>query len=511
MENVKVFVNGNIITCDEYNNTAQAMAIYDGRFIAVGTNEEITSLVNSKENTFDLNDSTVIPGLIDSHVHMTQTGLNKLGVTLSTAESVQDMLKAIEKSELLKNNDLVFGIGYDDSKIVEKRPPTMKELDRVAPEKFIWLGRVDSHSCVVNSKMFKYLNLTDKLSGVDLDENGEPTGVLRAQANSIARKKMLQLIDDDMRRKALEIASSEAVSKGVTTLNALEGGPLFNDRDFEVINEYKDKLPIDVEVFFQTTDVDKAVKLGLKRMGGCIILDGSFGSRTAALFEPYNDDSSTNGVLYFTKESLNELVLKAHKNNLQLAFHALGERAINQILDAYEYAQDIYFRDDHRHRIEHFELPTIDQIKRAARLGIIISLQPAFDYFWGGSNGMYAERLGVKRTKRIKPCRQIIDSGCLIIGGSDSDVTPIDPMLGVHAAVNHSNPDQRISVEEALKMFTINGAKAIFKENEKGSIEKGKLADFVVISENPYQINVEKIKEINVIQTYKNGRVVYAK
>jgi len=509
MEGFKAFINGHIITCDSKDTIAQGMLVKDDRIIIVGSNDEIQRNPNISE-TVDLEGKTVIPGLIDSHVHMTQTGLNKLGVELNSATSLEEIFEGIKNTPLLKDDgNLVFGIGYDDSKIKERRPPTRWELDVLVPEKYLWLGRVDSHSCVVNTKMLYYLNLPEDIIGIDRDEKGKPTGVLRAEANSVARKKMLELIDDETRKKALRIAAKEALKKGVTTLNALEGGPLFNDRDFEIVYQYKDKLPIDIEIFFQTTDVEKAMEYGLKRIGGCIILDGSFGSRTAALFEPYQDDSSTRGVLYFTQEDLDELVVKAHKNGLQLAFHALGERAIEQVLNSYEKAIKLYPRMDHRHRIEHFELPSREQINKAVGLGIVLSLQPAFEHLWGGPGGMYEERLGSERIKRVKPCKEIIEAGGLIIGGSDSDVTPIDPMLGIHGAVNHSNPSQRIGVKEALKMFTINGAKGIFKEAQKGSIEEGKLADFVVLSHNPYSIDKERLKEIVVEKTYKNGELVY--
>ncbi len=507
-----VYKNGYIITCDDMDSTAEAMIIENGRVEAVGTNNEIMEIADSKHTIYDLEGKTVIPGFIDSHVHMTQTGLNKLGVKLDTAKNIQDILLSIKRANDTRLfEELIFGIGYDDAKMTEKRPPTIDELDDVVSDKYVWLARIDCHSCTVNSKMFRYLDLPKGIIGIDTDTNGRPTGVLRAKANSIARKKVLELIDDKTREKALKIAAEEALRNGVTTLGALEGGPLFNDRDFEFAYKYKDQLPVDIELYYQTTDVDKVLEKGLTRMGGCIILDGSFGSRTAALMESYEDDPSTNGVLYYTQEEVDEIVLKAHKNNIQLAFHALGERSIEQILNAYEKALNLYPRKDHRHRIEHFELPTDEQIERAAKLGVVISLQPAFEHFWGGPDGMYAERLGVERAERTQPYRAVIEAGSLIIGGSDSDVTPISPIIGIHGAVNRSRDDVRIGVKDSLKMFTINGAKAVFKETEKGSIEKGKIADFVVLSENIYEVRPEEIKDIEVEKTIKNGKIAYSK
>ena len=501
--------NGHIITCDANDTSAEAMIIRNGKIEAIGSNDEMASRSDSDEKVLDLKGRTVLPGFIDSHAHMTQTGLNKFGVKIDDVRSVQEMLDAISRHMSEEKSELIFGIGYDDAKMVDKRPPTIDELDAISTEKFIWMGRIDAHSCVVNTKMLEHLEIPEGTLGVDLDENGKPTGVLRARANSHARKIYLEMISDKMRAKALHIAAEEALSQGVTTLGALEGGPLFNDRDFYFLETIQDELPLDVEPYFQTTDVDLVIEKGLNRMGGCIILDGSFGSRTAALAEPYADDPSTSGVLYHTQEKVDAMVLKAHTNGIQLAFHALGERAIEQVLQAYEKAIAAHPRQDHRHRIEHYELPTQDQIERSAKIGVVISVQPAFEHHWGGPDGMYAKRLGVERAESTQPYKAILDAGCLMVGGSDSDVTPISPLVGIHGAVNRTRDDIKISPADAIRMFTINGAKVVFKEDVKGSLEEGKLGDFVVLSDNPMTVPSETIKDIKVEMTVKEGEVAY--
>jgi len=231
-------------------------------------------------------------------------------------------------------------------------------------------------------------------------------------------------------------------------------------------------------------------------------------SHTAALHEPYADNPSSSGVLYFTDEKLREFVLEAHKNGLQIAMHAIGDRAVDQLLDAYENALNKHPRKDHRHRIEHIEVPTADEVKRCKELGIVLSIQPAFVYYWDMKN-FYEARLGIQRAHRIHPYRFFLSEGILIGGGSDAPVTPIDPIIGIHAAVNHLIPSHSINVLEALRLFTIDAAKLAFQEKTVGSIEEGKLADIVVLSENPMTVKRERLKEIKVEATVKNGQVTY--
>jgi predicted amidohydrolase YtcJ len=505
-----ILYNGKVITMENESSVFTAVAIKDKKILFVGSDEEIELYKNEITEVINLEGKTLLPGFIDSHVHFTQTGLSTLAVDLTTATSVKEILSAIKK-EYEDNPDIQFirGSGYDDEKVSEKRPPSIKELDEIVPDKAVFLVRIDSHSMTVNSIGLKKLNLPEDTNGIDKDEKGNPTGILRATANSMARSRVLDLIDDDTRIVALNKAAVLAMKRGVTTVNALEGGKLFNDKDVEVILKNKDIVPIELVLFYQTTDVEKVISLGLNRIGGCIILDGSFGSRTAALLQPYSDDNTKDGELYYSQEEINQFVEDAHKAGLQVTVHALGDRAVQQILTAYDLAMKKYPREDARHRIEHIELPSMDQIKVAKKLGVIFSVQPAFEYYWGGLDGMYGTRLGKERASRTNPYKTIIESGCLLIGGSDSDVTPIDPLLGVHGAVNHSNVNERIDVFSALKMFTINGAKAVFMEGHKGTIEAGKDADLVVLYENPIDTPINRIKDIKVDTTIKSGKIIF--
>ncbi|MDP2727234.1 MAG: amidohydrolase family protein, partial [Dehalococcoidia bacterium] len=213
----------------------------------------------------------------------------------------------------------------------------------------------------------------------------------------------------------------------------------------------------------------------------------------------------TKGVLFFSDQELHTFNWEAHSAGLQVRMHAIGDRAVEQLLTAYQKALDEKPRPNHRHRIEHFLLAQPRQIERAARLGLCVSMQPAFLHRWQGRPNLYVERLGEKRARGVNPLRQVAEAGITLAGGSDSFVTQMNPLLGVHAAVNDHPPESRLTVQQALEAFTINGAKLAFEEAEKGSIREGKAADLVVLSENPLHCPPASIKDIPVEMTIVEG------
>jgi predicted amidohydrolase YtcJ len=250
-------------------------------------------------------------------------------------------------------------------------------------------------------------------------------------------------------------------------------------------------------------------RLGFEHLGGCILLDGSIGSYTAALEEDYEGQTGQRGVLYEKQQRLSSFVEEAHEAGVQCAFHAIGPRAIEQVLTAYERALARFPRYDHRHRIEHFEMATDQQIARARDLGLVLSMQPAFEEYWGGPDGMYASRLGA-RWRITNRLRSIVDRGIRLAGGSDTNVTPPEPLLGIHGAVNHPNEEQRLSVREALRMFTIDAAYAGHNETRHGSISPGKEANFVLLDADPFEVARAELRRIRVLQTWYRGRPVYS-
>ncbi len=332
--------------------------------------------------------------------------------------------------------------------------------------------------------------------------------MLADRANSIAFKKVLSTPESIAKTEAMiDQTLRKAHSVGITTLHALEGGL---DYPHETIAKFRNTipdLPLRIVLYYQTMEIDKVIELGLPRIGGCILLDGDVDPKTAALLEPYASDPTCYGTLYYEDEVVNNFTFAAHKEGLQIAFHAVGDAAVEQALNAYESALDQHPRDDHRHRIEHCTIMHEEQILRAQRLGVALAIQPPFNHYWPHSN--YFHDLGKERAWKVDQVRTFIRPNLLVAGGSDSTVTPMGPLIGVHAAVNHSNPAERIGVFDAMELYTINAARIAFQEDDRGSLEVGKLGDLVVLAENPFDVDLRTIKDIKVEKTVIGGNIVY--
>jgi hypothetical protein len=253
-------------------------------------------------------------------------------------------------------------------------------------------------------------------------------------------------------------------------------------------------------------DVDRVAALGLPRIGGCLLLDGSFSSGTAALDEPYADREGT-GVLYYEDEHLTAFLRGAHERGLQLSVHALGERAIGQAIRCYRAACGDETREA-RHRIEHCELPSDAHIAAIAGAGIFPCVQPTFEFLWGRPGGMIEKRLGAARAARTNPHRTMLAAGIPLAGGSDSYVTPMDSLLGIHSAVNRPNESERLSVFDAVGLFTSGAARASFDESKRGTLEVGKEASFTVLDDDPFDVRPETIRDIGVAALYIRGEKV---
>ncbi|MFO8060461.1 MAG: amidohydrolase [Bacillota bacterium] len=503
--------NGRVLTMDAAE-TAGAVAIDGERIICVGEDDEVLRLATGETEVVNLRGLAVLPGFIDTHVHFVSTGMRLHHmVDLTGLHSLPDLLQLIGGEAGEKEpGEWILGWGFDHFALEERRYPTIEELDRAAPHNPVFLRRRDGHSSILNSAGLDTLNLSPETGGFNVDARGRPTGVLQATANSTANGKMQKMMEaPEMGRQACAAAAREAASVGITTLHALTGGNP-DGPEGRAMELAEKSLPVRLVKYFQTTDVAAVLEAGLPRIGGCILIDGSIGSQTAALMEPYSDDPGTRGVLYFEQGELDEFIRTAHTAGLQVAVHAIGDRAIEQALSAYEAVLNdpAVPPRDHRHRIEHFLIPTADQMRRARALGITPAMQPAFEHFWGGAQGLYAQRLG-DRVARTNPLRALFDLGINVGGGSDSLVTPMNPLLGIHSAVNHPNPEHRLSPEEAVRLFTVNAAYQAFEEADKGSICRGRLADLVLLSADPTSAPPVQIRDIEVVATINGGRFVY--
>jgi hypothetical protein len=429
---------------------------------------------------------------------------------LAEATSIREVLEIVRAyAKKLSENKILMGFRLSDSKLVESRFPTRFELDEVAPNHYVFLDHITAHSAVINTKSLQFLGLKGDEEGVDRDPNtGEIIGVVRDPIVPEVRFRLLNLMSDEDLKRAITMAAEDASKAGLTTIHTM--AVVLRGRDLDLIAGVSRELPVRVVAYRLVSDnIDEDIKVARGKSGLKIVADGAIGTHTAGLYEPYTDDPSTRGMMYYTQDWMNETVMKAHLAGIQLAIHCESDTTIDQVLNAYEKALTKHPRVDHRHRIEHYELSTDEQNRRVAKLGILLSMQPAFIYLWGGAK--LSQYVGNERAKRAHTYNDLLKLGVLIAGGSDSPVTSFNPIFGIHSLVNHPNVNQRVGVRDALRIFTINGAKIAFEEHEKGSIEVGKYADLVVLSNDPLICEKDKIKDIEVLMTIVSGNTVYEK
>jgi predicted amidohydrolase YtcJ len=497
--------NANIITLEPAQPRAHALAVRDGVIVAVGDDDAVAPYL-ADSRVIDAAGATVVPGLIDTHVHFTLTGLGLFAVDLGGVPSLATALERIAASASSQTpGSLVLALGYEPRGVAEERFPTPAELDAAAGGRPVYVMESGGHWCAVNDAALALLDLDTAAPGLDRDAAGERTGVLRDAANTAAFTALWRIFAAQVGlERAFQAGAQEAARHGLTTLHALD-----DLENVHVLLACQDQLPVRVVPYTQCKDVAAVQGLGLRQIGGCgqVMVDGDFGPHTAALLEPYADQPDTCGVLYWQADDLDRYVAEAHAAGMQVALHCLGSGAIEQLLNAYARALAVMPRADHRHRIEHFQLPAPGQAERARRLGITLAMQPSFNHYWPHTAG-YPQVIGPARAQQLDPIRSALAAGLEVAFGSDSPVTPMRPLQWMHAAANHSNPDQRISVAQALHCCTLAGARLAFQEHDRGSLAAGKLGDFVLLGADPHAVSPDAIQDIPVLATVVGGRLV---
>ena len=511
MADVMALINGKIRTMEDSPSICDGIMIERGKITALGKSEDIMRRFNwlGSDNAgilIDLRGRPVVPGLHDCHVHIMGTGINSLGIDMYDCEDVADVL---EKLRANSDSGWVFGKRLDESRLKEKRPPTMSELDLAVPDKPVYIIDRGWHYTLVNSAAFDRFGLSADTPGVCLGDDGKPNGRLHEKANSIAKMSFFEQQDEAARIGAFRHTASLAASKGCTTIHGMEGGSLFSDSDIPILLRVKDDLDTHVTLYWAIEDEKAVIKAGLSVWGGDITLDGAIGSRTAAFSEPYDDAPETYGKLYYSDEQVKNFIRRALDANVQIAFHAIGQKAIRQALACYESELGGGGARYGQLRIEHFGFPSRDDIDLAGRLGVVVSSQPSFTFLRGGPGTVYRSRLGEARERGGYPHRRMLDAGIAIGGGSDSDVTPIDPLLGMHAAVNPPYSENAVTPEEALEMFTSHAALIAGEHKTKGTLAEGKLGDLTVLDDDPLAVPANAIRDISVSLTVKEGKIVY--
>lgn len=516
-----VLIHGKIITLNDSQPEAQAIVVQNGKILFVGSDKQAEQFIGDKTRVIDLHGKTVVPGFIDTHAHLTEFGFSLLQIDLRNVSSIREIQQKVENEvkQTGSRQRWILGFGWDQERLREKRYPTRWDLDKAAPYNPVILDRICKHVCVANTRALELAGITkdSQVEGGAIDkdpETGELTGILRENAKSLVWNAVPVPNDEEM-EKAMKLACEKAVEEGLTSVHWI----VSSMKEYFLLRKLLEEkvLPLRVYVIFPIRFLDELAKKGLftgvgdeKIKVGCvkILLDGSLGARTAALDKPYNDEPQSKGMLLYSKNELKKLVTKAHRLGFQLAIHAIGDKAIKTTLDTIEAALRKKPKQDSRHRIEHASVLNKKLISRLKRLEIIASVQPHFlvSDFW------VAERLGKSRARWVYPFKSLLREGVCTTGGSDSPIEPISPLHGIWAAISRKSfPEEKIGVEEALRLYTLNAAFASFEENVKGSIEEGKFADFVVLCDDIRKLEPEEIRNVKVEMTLVGGKVVFSR
>ncbi len=462
------------------------------------------------DRVVDLPGATIIPGFIDTHAHLTGTGLAIANEEVEQIRSAAELL-ALACRRASDRRGIVFIQGFDETRWDDPHLPTLEQLDAVTSGPLV-IRRTDGHIALANSAAIRLAELEDT-PGLERDAEGNATGRVTREANTrLGRASALAMNDHDVQELQLR-AAAVAASRGVTCVHEMSMPNELGLRDLEVFLGHRTRLPVDSLPIIATMDIPQAIDLRMEAIGGDLPADGSIGARTAALQAPYADGDGV-GVAYFTDDELAQFFHGGYMAGLQVGVHAIGDRAIDQVLTAWERVYGSldsrgrrHFRA-RRHRVEHFEMPSEGQIERAAMLGLAISVQPTFDAFWGGPGGLYEIGLGPERAHDMNPFRAMLDRGIELGAGSDSPVTPLDPMLWVDAFEHHHDPHQRLSRKEAIRVSTIGSARVGHLEEKKGALEPGMHADFSAYEADP--MNAGSVLGLRPILTVSLGREVFA-
>ncbi|HHW61301.1 MAG TPA: amidohydrolase [Syntrophomonadaceae bacterium] len=497
---MRVFTNATFLSCEEKNTSFQVLVEDRGRIVFTG--DTIPEKYIGAEK-IDLEGKCVVPAFADTHIHFGSFALFNFGLDLRPAQSFEEMAAIINDYEQRRPREkFLFGMGPSPNIIQESRPIQRAELDQMTSRPLL-IENYDGHSAVANSALIK---LFPSAIRKDPDFN-EQTGWLYVNShyegiNYVS--KMMNLFS--LLSNMIEAADFMA-RKGISLIHSVEGNGFPGDRDFTLVQRIVRAFPQEFRLFLQSMDTSKAIKRRLPRIGGCFAcaLDGSFSAEDAALLEPYTHNPDNRGVLMYSQQQVNEFVKAANRAELQVEMHAVGDAAFDQAVTAYEEALKDYPRTDHRHTIIHGNLVNQELINRAARLDIHLAVQPNF-LFWPEEPYEFMEKILGDRAWNNLPFKSYLDAGLTLGAGSDGPCTLPDPMLSIHNACHHFNPDQRISVDQALKMHTSWAARLSFDEKELGTLTPGKWAHLSVLSQNPLETPLDKLKDITVDSVYFQGK-----
>lgn len=504
---IRVFVNGKIYVSFKPIKIVEAIVVANEKIIYAGESEKAQKIAKELGGeVVDLGGKTVLPGFIDSHMHLNSLGQSLKMLNLKGTKSIEELKTKLKGYAEKTSTSWILGFGWDQEEL--GRYPTRGDLDEVVDDKPVLLYRTCFHAAVLNTKAIEIV-------GLEKDEDADPeTGIIRENALEKVREVINKTLTFDDYKHFIEEGAKFVLSQGVTTVGFVS----VNEKSLRALLELdsEGRLPIRVFVYLNPSLLKELKGLGLtkkvgsnrvKIMGIKVLADGSLGARTAWLSKPYAD-ASTTGHPNISKEELEEIVREAHQLNLQMAVHAIGDKTTDMVLDVYE-----KFRGE-RNRIEHASILREDQIKRMKELGVVASVQPRFVI----SDWWAVKRVGKERAKWIYPFKSMLEQ--IVIGfGTDAPIEPANPWETIYAAVTrgkfenvetyHYTKDERLSLEESLHSYTYGSAYLMHAENELGSLEEGKFGDFIVVDRDPFEVEEKGLKNIKVLEVYVGGSKYY--
>ena len=526
-----IVTHANIYTVDRQHPRAEAVAVIGARIVAVGTRAEIDAWRGAASRVIDAHGKLLLPGFNDAHVHFTDGGADLAAVQLNDAGSAEEVRRRLA-AQVARTaaGEWILGGAWDETKWSPRQQPTAALIDGVTGDVPVFIGRYDGHQGLANSAAMRLAGISAGTADVDggvivRDESGAPTGIFKDAAQELIFK-VIPPRSHEQRLAAARRALAHAASLGVTSVQHMSA----EFADVAVYSELLEKGQLTTRIYCAPleTEWQAQTRVGLRRAWGSSYLrlgavkgfaDGSIGSRTAALFKPYSDEPDNRGILsaeMHPPEAMRERLMQADAAGLQLRVHAIGDRAISMVLDMFDAIEKANGYHDQRMTIEHVQHTAPDDLERFARLHVIASMQP----YHAIDDGRWVEaRIGHERARTSYAWRSLLDHGVTLAFGTDWDVAPLNPLLGLYAAVTRATldgknpqgwiPEQKITLAEAVEAYTLGSAFAEFQEKEKGSITAGKLADMVILSDDIFAIRPEAIRNVKVETTIVGGRIVY--
>lgn len=526
-----IITNANVWTVDRNHPTAQAVAILGQRIAAVGSSEEMDAWRGPQTRLIDAAGKLLLPGFNDAHVHFVPGGFQLDQVQLTDARSREEFVHRIAaQARKLRKGEWILGGDWDEQNWSPAELPTHEWIDAVTPDNPVFVERHDGHESLANALAMKLAGITAATkspAGGEIvhDAEGNPTGVFKDAAQSLFAK-AIPVPSQQARVRAAKRALEYAASLGVTSVQDMD--PEYADVETYSILQERGDLTARIYAAPLETHWQDQAKIGIRHSFGSDLLrigavkgfaDGSLGSTTAYFFEPYVDAPKTRGLLSDEMQPISGMrqrLTGADKAGLQICIHAIGDQAISIVLDIFQDIQKTNGIRDRRWRIEHAQHMAPKDFQRFSQLKVIASVQP----YHAIDDGQWAEkRIGPIRAKTTYAFRTFLDNGVHLAFGTDWTVAPLNPMLGLYAAVTratldgkHPNgwiPEQKITIQEAIEAYTMGSAYAEFEDKEKGSITPGKLADMVLVSDNILRIDPRAIRDAKVEMTMLGGKIVY--